>query len=187
MCQPSRMAPRYTQRWLYLHGWGSAGRPHLAPLGALDLTRPASLSCPPDCLAHCRYGASRVARRPPTFRFPVAPTRANVDRRPPACGHGEGGTYSMTPHETGTPGTPRATAPVLATSFIRDGCGLPTPVLATSFIRDGCGLPTPPFGSRGGARPTPGRPRCACRALRGQAAAAGSGSAARSPGAVAPR
>ena len=60
-------------------------------------------------------------------------------------------------------------------------------VLATSFIRDGCGLPTPPFGSRGGARPTPGRPRCACRALRGQAAAAGSGSAARSPGAVAPR
>ena len=59
--------------------------------------------------------------------------------------------------------------------------------LATSFIRDGCGLPTPPFGSRGGARPTPGRPRCACRALRGQAAAAGSGSAARSPGAVAPR
>ena len=61
------------------------------------------------------------------------------------------------------------------------------PVLATSFIRDGCGLPTPPFGSRGGARPTPGRPRCACRALRGQAAAAGSGSAARSPGAVAPR
>ena len=62
-----------------------------------------------------------------------------------------------------------------------------SPVLATSFIRDGCGLPTPPFGSRGGARPTPGRPRCACRALRGQAAAAGSGSAARSPGAVAPR
>ena len=61
------------------------------------------------------------------------------------------------------------------------------PVLATSFIRDGCGLPTPPFGSRGGARPTPGSPRCACRALRGQAAAAGSGSAARSPGAVAPR
>ena len=60
-------------------------------------------------------------------------------------------------------------------------------VLAISFIRDGCGLPTPPFGSRGGARPTPGRPRCACRALRGQAAAAGSGSAARSPGAVAPR
>ena len=52
---------------------------------------------------------------------------------------------------------------------------------------DGCGLPTPPFGSRGGARPTPGRPRCACWALRGQAAAAGSGSAARSPGAVAPR
>ena len=65
--------------------------------------------------------------------------------------------------------------------------GAPGPVLATSFIRDGCGLPTPPFGSRGGARPTPGRPRCACRALRGQAAAAGSGSAARSPGAVAPR
>ena len=62
-----------------------------------------------------------------------------------------------------------------------------SPVLATSFIRDGCGLPTPPFGSRGGARPTPGRPRSACRALRGQAAAAGSGSAARSPGAVAPR
>ena len=60
-------------------------------------------------------------------------------------------------------------------------------VLATSFIRDGCGLPTPPFGSRGGARLTPGRPRCACRALRGQAAAAGSGSAAQSPGAVAPR
>ena len=66
-------------------------------------------------------------------------------------------------------------------------CGAGGVVLATSFIRDGCGLPTPPFGSRGGARPTPGRPRCACRALRGQAAAAGSGSAARSPGAVAPR
>ena len=72
---------------------------------------------------------------------------------------------------------------------VADGYGVSvrTVVLATSFIRDGCGLPTPPFGSRGGARPTPGRPRCACRALRGQAAAAGSGSAARSPGAVAPR
>ena len=52
-----------------------------------------------------------VARRPPTFRFPVAPTRANVDRRPPARGHGEGGTYSMTPHETGTPGTARRHRP----------------------------------------------------------------------------
>ena len=30
-------------------------------------------------------------------------------------------------------------------------------VLATSFIRDGCGLPTPPFGSRGGARPNTGK------------------------------
>ena len=64
-------------------------------------------------------------------------------------------------------------------SFYAPVLGRPSlAVLATSFIRDGCGLPTPPFGSRGGARPTPGRPRCACRALRGQAAAAGSGSAA---------
>ena len=28
-----------------------------------------------------------AARRPRTFRFPVAPPRANVDRRPPARGH----------------------------------------------------------------------------------------------------
>ena len=79
------------------------------------------------------------------------------------------------------------TVAVYETAGARGATVVVPPVLATSFIRDGCGLPTPPFGSRGGARPTPGRPRCACRALRGQAAAAGSGSAARSPGAVAPR
>ena len=46
---------------------------------------------------------------PPTFRFPVAPTRANVDRRSPARGHGEGGTSSMTPHETGATAPPPRT------------------------------------------------------------------------------
>ena len=49
-----------------------------------------------------------------TFRFPVAPHRARVDRRSPARGHHTGGTSAMTSHDTGstgTPGTPRATAP----------------------------------------------------------------------------
>ena len=103
----------------------------------------------------------------------LAPRPGGVMRRPTAAPHGRGG-------------VPRRLHGAWRPAGSRSGCSWVL-VLATSFIRDGCGLPTPPFGSRGGARPTPGRPRCACRALRGQAAAAGSGSAARSPGAVAPR
>ena len=49
--------------------------------------------------------------------------------------------------------------------------GLGPAVLATLFIRDGCGLPTAPFGSRGGARPNTGKATMRLQALRGQAAA----------------